>query len=215
MKNIKNGLEDLVVLQDLGIDPNMQLPSPQLVQYYKDENNRIIFLSKDIDESLYDEYKLILRWNREDEDNGINIKDRKPIKIFCHSYGGDLLSCFAFLDLMELSKTPIYTINCSVCYSAAALIFINGHKRFSMPMSTILLHSGSGSNGGQYEAVVAQTENYKKLVGLMHDNILKHSKISKQTLTKNSKKEWYIYSKEAKEKYGLTDVIVSDISEIL
>lgn len=130
-----------------------------------------------------------------------------------HSYGGDLDACFAMLDVMNISKTPIYTYNMNACMSAGALIYLNGHKRYAMPLSTVLIHQGQGGAGGQYEQVLAQTENYKKMISMIKENVLAHTKISKAVLTKNFNKEWYIYI-EDQVKYGITDEIIKDMNLI-
>lgn len=215
MDKIKNDtLDDLFCIEDVGVEGNLQLPTPALVQFYKDKKERVIWLDKDIEDNLFDEIRMIISYNREDEQNKIPVEERKPIRILLHSYGGTLDSCFALLDLMKISKTPIYTYNLNACMSAAALIFINGHKRFAMPLSTVLFHSGQGGNGRTYEQVVAQTENYKRIMRMLSNNILEHTTIGKAYLTKQLKKEWYLYIDDQL-KYGVTDEIITDITQIV
>lgn len=221
MNNIKNintkikneeievPIEDFLNLIGLGQNAeNFQLPSPQLLQYYYDRKDRVIWIDKEIGDDLFNEIKQIAYWIREDDNNKINPEDRKPIRLMIHSYGGDLDSCFALIDLMGISKTPIYTYNMNACMSAGALIYINGHKRYAMPLSIVLLHQGTGGAGGQYEQVIAQTENYKKLINMIKENILKQTTIPKSTLNKKFNTEWYIYA-EDQIKYGITDEIIT------
>lgn len=208
-EEIEVPIEDF--LSSIGLGPdveNFQLPNPQLLQYYYDRKDRVLWVDKEIGEDLFNEIKQIVLWNREDNKNNISSEDRKPIRLMIHSYGGDLDSCFALIDLMGISKTPIYTYNMNACMSAGAMIYINGHKRYSMPLSIVLLHQGSGGAGGQYEQVIAQTENYKKLIGMIKDNILAHTNIPKATLNKKFNTEWYIYA-EDQIKYGITDEIIT------
>ena len=68
--------------------------------------------------------RLILRWNMEDKD--IPPEDRKPIWVYIQSPGGNLLYMSALLDAIELSVTPVYTVNMGYAASAAALIFMAG-----------------------------------------------------------------------------------------
>jgi len=213
---IKNDvLDDLFCIEEIGPEGNLQLPTPSLLQYYKDKKSRIIWINKDIDDDLFEEMKMIIQYNREDEEANIPVEQRKPVKLLLHSYGGTLDSAFAFIDIMNLSSTPIYCYNMNACMSAAALIYINGHKRFAMPLSTVLFHSGSGGNGGgTYEQVVAQTENYKHLMKLLNDNILSHTKIEKKLLDKQMKKEWYIYIDQQLE-LGITDEKLTSTSQIV
>lgn len=181
------------------------------MQYYYDRKDRIIWLTKDIGDNLFDEIKLVIYWNRLDNRENIPVEKRKPIKIYIHSYGGDLDTCFAMLDVIKLSKTPIYTYNMNACMSAGALIYISGHKRFAMPKSTVLFHQGTGGAGGQFEQVVAQTENYKRIIGMIKEHILEYTDVTKTMLTKKFNTEWYIYI-EDQIKYKITDEIITDIN---
>ena len=213
--NVKNaGLADLVELVDIEPEGNLQLPTPSLLQYYLDRRERVIWIDKDIDDDLFNEIRQIIQYNREDEKNKIPVAERKVCRIMLQSYGRTLDSCFALLDVMKISKTPIYTYNLNACMSAAALIYLNGHKRFAMPKSTVLIHAGQRGSVGRYDAVVAQTENYKRLMDMLKENVLEHTKIEKAFLNKQMKKEWYIYIDD-QIKYGITDEVITDICQIL
>ena len=213
--NAKNvGLTDLVELVDIEPEGNLQLPTPSLLQYYLDRKERVIWIDKDIDDDLFNEIRQIIQYNREDEKNNIPVSERKVCRIMLQSYGRTLDSCFALLDVMKISKTPIYTYNLNACMSAAALIYLNGHKRFAMPKSTVLIHARQGRSVRGYDAVVAQTENYKRLMEMLKENVLEHTKIEKTFLNKQMKKEWYIYIDD-QIKYGITDEVITDICQIL
>lgn len=217
MKNIiKNDcVDDLICEMGLAGEAGIQLADPTLVSYYKDYNDRVLWIDKDITDNLFAEIRTILQWNREDNDKDIPVEKRKPITIIIHSYGGNLDSCFAMIDVMNASKTPIKTVNINTAMSSGCLLFINGHKgmRYCMKMSSALIHDGSGSQGGTYEQVVAQTDNYKKLVGMMKENILAHTTIDPKTLNKWKNKDMYLYS-EDQIKYGLADYVVESLEDI-
>ena len=83
------------------IDPNLSLPDPELVQYYQNLENRIIWLDGEITSGSLDIFSKILYWNREDKE--ISIKDRKPIKIFINSVGGDLDTADTLVSTIKLS----------------------------------------------------------------------------------------------------------------
>lgn len=190
---------------------NMQLPSPELLGYYRDEKDRILWIEGEVSEdafSLFELSKLILNYNKEDKD--IPVEQRKPIKIFINSPGGDLESTLAFVGLINISKTPIWTINACWGASAAGLILMAGHRRFALPNTTCLIHSGSGQLGGSYEQTTEQMKNYKYLVDKMRDFILDKTKIDPKLFKKNSQKDWYIYTDEMLN-LGIVDEIVDDL----
>ena len=58
---------------------NLQLPNPELLQFYQDEKDRTIWIEGEIDESLFEVSKLILKYNKEDK--GIPVEQRTPIKL--------------------------------------------------------------------------------------------------------------------------------------
>lgn len=191
---------------------NMQLPSPELLNYYRDLEDRVIWLNQDVDESVLEISKLIMRFNKEDKD--IPVENRKPIKLLIYSYGGDGAACFSLLDVIALSKTPVYTVNMGIAMSAGFLLLLAGHKRFCLKDSTALAHSGSGGVSGSFEQTEAQMKDYKRFVETMRNYILERTKIDTKTFNKYKSKEWYLYSKEQID-YGVCDKIIDDIDEIL
>lgn len=191
---------------------NMQLPSPELLNYYRDLEDRVIWLNQDVDESVLEISKLIMRFNKEDRD--IPVENRKPIKLLIYSYGGDGLACFSLLDIIALSKTPIYTINMGVAMSAGFLLLLAGHKRFCLKNSTALAHSGAGGVSGTFEQTEAQMKDYKRFIDTMRSYILERTNIDTRTLNKYKTKEWYLYA-EDQMKYGVVNEIIDNIDEII
>lgn len=187
---------------------NLQLPSPELLSYYQDESNRTFWIDGEIDGNLTEFSKLIIKYNKEDKDKPI--EERKPIKIFITSPGGNLDETLAFIGLIGISKTPVYTIDAGWAYSAAGLILMAGHKRFALPNTECLIHSGSGSLGGSFEQTKEQMKNYKALIDKMREFILSHTTIDAKLFKKQSAKDWYINTEEML-KYGIVDAIVDDL----
>ena len=187
---------------------NLQLPNPDLLTYYKDEQDRVLWIEGEIGDGLFELSKMIIRYNKEDKD--IPVEERKPIKIFINSPGGDLDSTLAFIGLMNISKTPIWTVDACWAYSAAGLILMAGHKRYALPNTECLIHSGSGQLGGSYEQTTEQMKNYKYLVDKMRDFILSKTKIDQKLFKKNSQKDWYIYDNDMLE-LGIVDEIIGDL----
>lgn len=197
---------------------NLKLPNPELLGHYKDIDkdieNRVIWIDGDIDECvLQDVGGRILEYNREDK--GKQINDRKKIVILINSGGGVLDSTYATIAIIEKSKTPVITVNTSMAHSAAGLILLAGHKRYCMPRSQMLIHSGSASGiSGNYEDIQESTKAYKKMVEDMRAYIIEKSKIDKALLTKKSKIDWYLTTDDMIN-LGCTDSILTDLDDIL
>lgn len=191
---------------------NLQLPSPELLTYYRNLEDRVIWIDYGVDESILEVSKLIMYFNKLDKD--IPTEERKPIKLLLYSYGGDGQACFSLLDVIGLSKTPVYTINMGVAMSAGLLILLAGHKRFCLKNSTALAHSGSGGASGTFEQTEAQMKDYKRFVETMRDYIIERSDIDTKTFNRYKNKEWYLYAKD-QIKYHIVDKVIDDIDEIL
>ena len=205
-------MDELMKIAIPGNLDNLQLPSPELLTYYRNMEDRVIWIDYGIDESVLEVSRLIMHFNKLDK--GVPVEERRPIKLLLYSYGGDGVACFSLLDVIALSKTPVYTVNMGVSMSAGLLILLAGHKRFCLKNSTALAHSGSGGTSGTYEQTEAQMKDYKRFGDTMRDYIIERTNIDTKTLNKYKNKEWYIYSDE-QVKYHICDKIVDDIDEIM
>ena len=203
---VEIGLASLGLIESL---ENLKLPNPGLKQFYEDLEDRIIWIDDEItEENTIPVTKAILKWNKEDKD--VPIEERKPIKILIFSPGGDLYATLALVDTMLLSKTPIYTYNMGIAMSGGLLLLLGGSKRFALPHSSALMHSGSGGQSGTYEQIEAQTEAYKKIMKIIKDYIINRTKIDARTHKKFSSKEWYLYI-EDQIKYGIVDEVIENL----
>lgn len=193
---------------------NLKLPNPELVNYYKDCDNRMIYIDFEIDENLLrDVGRQIIEYNR--IDYGVPVELRKPIVMLINSGGGCLDSTYATIAIMEMSKTPIITVNMNSAYSAAGLLLMAGHKRYCMPRSQVLIHSGSASGiSGNYEDIQESTKSYKKMVEEMREFIISKTNIDKALMKKNQSKDWYLDTTSQVE-LGCVDAVLSSLDDIL
>lgn len=193
---------------------NVKLPSPELMAYYEDYNDRKIYITCDIDESLFDVVRQIMIYNKEDRDNDISVEKRKKIYVYIYSYGGDLTAAYSLINTIMCSQTPVVTVNLGNAMSAGALIFLAGSERYTHKFGTVLLHSGSGSVGGTFEQAESSMENYKKLVAIMKEYIIERTNIDSKLYTKNAKKDWYITADECIQ-LGIATKIITNLDEII
>lgn len=190
---------------------NMQLPDPYLRDLYIDEQNRIIRLDEEIDESTLSVVYKIIKYNKEDK--GKNIEDRLPIKILLNTMGGSVPVMWSIIKAIKISKTPVWTINVSAAYSAGAHILAAGHKRLAMPGSTVLIHSGSCIYGGTAEQADSAKKYYDALSKEANDLLLQDTAIDPKTFKKKSPFDWYLTAEEAL-KQKVIDEVIEDIDTI-
>lgn len=146
-------------------------------------------------------------WNEIDEKNNIPVEERKPIKLYINTNGGDLLESFIMVDAIKMSKTPVWTIAQGMVYSGGFFTYICGHKRFAYPHSSFLYHEGSAGNSG----TAAQFENftafYKKQLKQLKDVVIEHTHISEEEYSDIKKDDVWYTADEAIEK-GIVDEII-------
>lgn len=193
---------------------NLKLPNPMLLDTYADRKNRLVFIDYDIDDTLLREVgRQIIEYNRADK--GKPVENRTPIVILINSGGGSLDSTYATIAIMETSKTPIITVNMNCAYSAAGLILMAGHKRYCMPRSQVLIHSGSAQGiSGNYEDIQESTKSYKKMVEEMREFIISKTKVDKALMKKNQSRDWYLQTSEQID-LGVVDEMITDLDTIL
>ncbi|MEB5480806.1 ATP-dependent Clp protease proteolytic subunit [Shouchella clausii] len=177
--------------------------------YLENLQDRNIILNEEIDSGLYEKVVMqIKRFNKEDE--GKEISDRAPIKIFINSYGGIVYDGFAAVNAIVASKTPIYTYCDGYAMSMGLAIFVAGHKRYAYPFSNFMYHEISGIAIGKTTEVEHQQMENKRLQAMYDSLLLEKTNITKAKLTrvKKNKLDWFFDSKEALE-MGLIHQIIS------
>ena len=186
----------------------------ETVRNYYD--NRILVVNEDINEFLLDDVTLhILKWNQ--EDRGLSAKSRKPIKIYIDSGGGSVLCANNLIDIIKVSKTPVYAVAFSLVASAASSIYIACDKRYAFDSSVFLLHDGSLQVSNSSNKAKDTMKFFDKMDDKTREFLLSNTKITEEEYEESKDRELYMFSSEAKEK-GIVDKIVGkdcSLDEIL
>lgn len=208
------GLE--IAFDDLEIEDLLKSVDLEDIFTLKDLEERKLYLTGEV--GVYNTTDLIhkiLQYNAEDKD--IAIEDRKPIKLYITSEGGDVQSGFGLIDVILASKTPVHTINLGYWYSMALLIGIAGHKRYGTANSSILLHDGSNFAYNSSNKVQDQMDFFKKLEVRIKSLVLARTKVTQKMYDKKARVEWYMLADEAKE-LGFIDYLVGvdcELNEVI
>lgn len=180
-----------------------------------DDDSRSLYLFGECCDDWLPQAQAILRYNREDQAANIADNERKPIKIYIDSPGGDTRIERMFESLITTSHTPVYGINMANAYSAAALIFMACDRRYAMPFSQFLLHQGSVANvGGNYSEVIEFINTYQQDIADMTNYIFRYSNMPRDFIEEHIKHDWYISASMAVE-YGVCDYVLQDLNEVL
>lgn len=194
-------------------------------QIFKSAENRKLYLTRPIysvenEELANDQLSAIAQVVQciieiNEQDKGLDAKDRRPIRLFVNSPGGDISEGFPLVAAIELSKTPVHTINIGEWSSMAFWIGIAGHKRFALPYTKFLLHEGStfaGGTSGAVQDVMDFEKRYKDEIIKKH--VLSHSSMTEQEYTALLRCEYYMLPEDAL-RHGFIDEIIADIDTIL
>lgn len=205
--------EFVSLLLDDVIDANLSLPDPALVQHYMDLRDRYYWINSEIKDGYLDLISRIIMWNKEDKDKPV--EERKPIRILFNSVGGSLDVADTLIDVIKLSKTPIYGIALGMVASAASLIYLSCHKRYALPNSYWIFHQGSASNlGGSYSEIAAAMEDYRLQVQKMEKFYIENTTYPEEVVKEKIKSDWYIYIEDAL-KYNVATEEIKDIGVLL
>lgn len=193
---------------------NILLPDPYLMTYYRYNMDRKIWLDDEVGDNAIDIVRNILLWNIEDEDNSVSTENRKPIFLYIMSPGGDSKCMWSLVDTILASETPVITVNVGECASAAAVIFMAGHKRLMTKTATVMIHEGSAVFNGDSTKVIDASDNYKIMLRRLHAYILSRTKIPERVLKSKKNNDWELDSEKCMQ-YGVCDSVIEKLSEII
>lgn len=174
---------------------------------------REFFLNQNVTaDSVRDIILGIQEINKLDDENSKNAinYERKPIHITVDSFGGEIYSGMALVNLIETSKTPVYTYCYGKAMSMGLVIFIVGHKRFAHPLCTFMQHQLSGGTINKLMEMIESVEESKRLNEMLEDLLVSKSVIKKLKLEqlRETKTDWFFTGREAL-KLGVADELIT------
>jgi len=182
---------------DKSSDSNIEVINNHIYFYSEIKRNSILKLNKKLKEL---ETKLLtyadsLNW--------------EPPGIYLHinSYGGSVFAGVAAMDQILSCKIPVYTVIDGCAASAATFLSVVGQKRYINKHAHVLIHQLSSGFWGKFSAIEDEMKNLKKLMEMIKDVYLQHTKIEKKQLDKLLKRDLWLNAEEALE-YGLVDEIL-------
>ncbi len=189
------------------------LPDPLLLEFYNNLSKRIIYWNSDISDDIVDMSMHIIKWNQKDSD--IPVPERIPIRIFINSPGGCLNSVMNFINVIQISRTPVWTIGMGKALSSGCLLLMSGHKgnRYIFEDTEALIHNGSTGMFGDTGKVIDSLERTKKLEERVKMYVLENTKISSKLYDKNYRKDWWIANQDIID-CGIADKIIESLDEI-
>lgn len=134
---------------------------------------------------------------------------KKDIKLYINSPGGSVTAGMAIYDTMQIIKPDVSTVCVGMAASMAAVLLAAGKKgkRIALPNSEILLHQVMGGVEGQATEIEITAKQILKIKKKLNDILAKHTGQSFSKIEKDTDRDFYLSSEEAK-KYGVIDEII-------
>lgn len=134
---------------------------------------------------------------------------KKDILMYINSPGGSVTAGLAIYDTMQHVKPDVSTICVGMAASMSAVLLASGKKgkRFALPNSEIMMHQVMGGAEGQATEIEITARQILKLKGKINQILAKHTGQSVVKIEKDTDRDFYLSSPEAKE-YGLIDEII-------
>lgn len=190
---------------------NLQLPDPNLRDYYRDEQERIYWLDSQIDCNTLDLVKYIFRCNKEDEN--LPTENRKRILIMIDSPGGSVEVLGSIIGAIKISKTPVHTCCYCTAYSAAADLLTCGHKRYALPMTSMMFHAGSCGYSGTQAQVDSAKKFYDNMGKRITNEVNSRANFDNKFLRKLKTDDMYMNEEEALS-FGVIDEVIDDLNKL-
>lgn len=204
---MKNRLD--VLLPDMD-EANVLSPYDEFVK--EDLKNRVLLINERISDVAIDHQVMcILRWNAEDKD--LPVDKRKTITLYISSEGGSSFDGQALIDVMIASKTKIRTVAVGIVASMAYLIFLAGHERIAFSNACLLQHEGETNVGGVTSKARDTMQFFDDMEERTKQFILSRTTMTEEKYEAVYKKEWWMFSQEAKE-FGIVDMIIGEDCDI-
>ena len=167
-------------------------------------NERIIFLGTPVDDQIANLIVAqLLHLESEDPE--------KDISIYINSPGGSVYAGLAIYDTMQFVKPDVQTICVGIAMSMGALLLAGGAagKRMALPNAKILIHQVSSSFEGQATDIEIHAKEIIDVRMRLDEIIAKHTKKELEDVRKDTERDYFMSSEEAKE-YGIIDRVISE-----
>ena len=165
---------------------------------------RIVFLGTPIDDHVSNAIiAQLLFLDREDPERDINL--------YINSPGGVITAGMAIYDTMRLIRPNVSTICVGMAASMATVLLCSGEagKRYALPNSTIHMHQPLGGSQGQASDIEIAAREIIRQQDKMRQIISLHTGQTYEKVAKDTDRDYYLNSEEAKE-YGLIDDVLGD-----
>ena len=199
-------LDDYTRIQSSYISPTIieerQLNVTQMDVFSRLMMDRIIFLGTEIDDYTANTLQAQLLY-LDSVDSG------KDISIYINSPGGSVTAGLGIYDTMQFISSDVATICTGMAASMAAVLLVSGQegKRSALTHSRVMIHQPLGGVQGQASDIEIEAKEIQKFKKELYTIISEHSHTPFEKVWKDSDRNYWMTSQEAKE-YGMIDEVL-------
>jgi len=138
-----------------------------------------------------------------------SVDNSKDIQIYLNTPGGSIYAGLGIYDTMQYINSDVATICTGMAASMGAVILCAGTrgKRSALKHSRIMIHQPMGGASGQASDIEITAKEILKLKKELYEIIALHSGHELEKVEKDSDRDYWMTSAEAKE-YGMIDEIL-------
>ena len=164
--------------------------------------DRIIFLGVPIDDYVANIIQAQLLFLE-------SVDSKKDIQIYLNTPGGSVYAGLGIYDTMQYITPDVATICTGMAASMGAVLLCAGTKgkRTALKHSRILIHQPMGGAQGQASDIEITAREILKMKKELYDIIADHSGQTFKKIEKDSDRDYWMTSEEAKE-YGMIDEVL-------
>ncbi len=206
-----NALDKYMNISSSYISPTIieerQLNVAQMDVFSRLMMDRIIFLGTQVDDYAANVIQAQLLYLDSAEPG-------KDISIYINSPGGSVYAGLGIYDTMQYIQSDVSTICTGMAASMAAVLLVAGaeNKRFALKHSRIMIHQPLGGMQGQASDMEITVREIQKLKKELYTIIADHSHNPFEKIEKDSDRDFWMTSDEAKE-YGMIDQVLTRVKK--
>ena len=144
-----------------------------------------------------------------------SVDSKKDILIYLNSPGGGVYAGLGIYDTMQYINPDVSTICTGMAASMGAVLLCAGAKgkRTALKHSRVMIHQPLGGAQGQASDIEITAREIQKLKKELYEIISTHSGKSFEEVWKDSDRDYWMTSQEAKE-YGMIDEVLERNSNV-
>lgn len=164
--------------------------------------DRVIFLGTDVNDYTANVIQAQLLY-LDSTDPG------KDVSIYINSPGGSVYAGLGIYDTMQYISSDVTTICTGMAASMAAVLLVSSAagKRFALKHSRVMIHQPMGGAQGQASDIEITAREIQKLKKELYTIIADHSGQPFEKVERDSDRDYWMTSFEAKE-YGMIDDVL-------